>query len=180
MKASFYHEIDDPITYLLSKYTETIPIKTASLADLDWIDDPILFTEELEDISGFEFDNNQLESFFDGTMKVAEMVDLFTMKKIAKITSQSDRARMRSYRMKNKAELARKAKIRRRKTKQGVHRVKKRIGTAAGGYSFIEKPTNSTGAKTRVAGQIKSTVSYKHFKPVVSSSTTRLRKLDKK
>lgn len=60
--------------------------------------------------------------------------------KVAKITTQAERARMKRYRMENKAELARKAKIRRRKQKTGQHRKKKRIGTAGAGYSFVVDP----------------------------------------
>ena len=59
--------------------------------------------------------------------------------KEAKLTTPEQRAKMKQYRQKNKAKLSMKAKRRKQKEQQGAKRKKKRIGTAAGGYTFVEQ-----------------------------------------
>ena len=70
-------------------------------------------------------------------------------------------------------EIARKAKIRRMKQKSGAHMKKKRIGTAAGGYSFVVDPGSSS--KTGSGGSGKN-VQYKdkdnEFNPKANVSST--------
>ena len=77
-----------------------------------------------------------------------ELMGKFSHLKIGKITSQAQRAKMKAYRMQHKAELARKAKIRRRKQRTGQQRKKKRIGTAANGFSFVMDPQSGPSFST--------------------------------
>jgi len=151
MKASNYHMewMDDPILEKIAEYTETYPLPEEQLADLDWQteDDEIFFYQDIEEESEIDFSNEALDAAFGGELKVAHLLSLLgQMEKNARISTQSERTKARMYRMQNKAEISRKAKIRRRKTRSGVHRKKKRIGTAAGGYQFITAPSSSGGA----------------------------------
>lgn len=69
--------------------------------------------------------------------------------KEARLSTPAEKAKMRQYRQKNKAQLAMKAKRRSREQKQGVRRKKKRIGTAAGGYSFIDEGQGNKSGSSR-------------------------------
>lgn len=92
------------------------------------------------------FTSSELNRIFDGEMTALEVSECVSnMAKEAKISTPEERARARRYRQKNKAELARKSKIRRQKIKSGLKRKRKRIGTAAGGYQFVHDGDSSGG-----------------------------------
>lgn len=96
------------------------------------------------------FTNSELSAIFDGDMTALEVSECVSkMAKEAKISTPEERARARRYRQKNKAELARKSKIRRQKIKSGLKRKRKRIGTAAGGYQFVHDGGDSGGGAGR-------------------------------
>ncbi len=152
MKASHYHQEwgSDPVLDKLAEYTETYPTQEDALADIDWRtdDDEIFFYQDIEELTQTDFSDEALDSAFVGDLKVAHLVELLSiMEKNARITTQAERIRMKQYRMKNKAKLRRKARIRRRKEKSGMRRRKKRVGTAAGGYTFITAPPKTPKSK---------------------------------
>lgn len=138
MKASHYHEIT-PIQEFMSKYASETPLLHEKLANVNWCsgDDEILFYHNLEAETGMRFSDRDMENLFDGNIKVANLIEFVeTFEKTAEITSAEDRAKQRAYYRKNKASLARKAKIRRRRQKSGTKIKKKRTGSAATGYIF--------------------------------------------
>lgn len=68
------------------------------------------------------------------------------LQKAARLATPAEKERSRRYRAAHRTEISRKAKIRHIKTKAGVHMPRKRLGTAAGGYSFgapVRKQTSS-------------------------------------
>lgn len=75
--------------------------------------------------------------------------------KLAKISSPEERARMREYYRKNKTQLKRKAKLRKVRQQSGAQLKRKRMGTAASGYTFVQDPNaqqKSSGPKpTRIS-----------------------------
>lgn len=181
MKASAYHQEwgDSPVHDKLAEYTESYPVDGDALADLDWRtdEDEIFFYQDVEELACADFTDKALDAAFEGTLKVSHLVAILgMMEKSAKISTQAERAKMRQYRMANKAMIARKAKIRRRKEKSGARRKKKRVGTAAGGYSFIISPPRSSkssggsqGARPKAPSQPKG---YGDFNPVSNTSST--------
>lgn len=143
MKASMYHQSwgDDPVLDKLAEYTETYPIEDTKLAELDWVcdDSDIDAFADIEEEIMRPFSEKALDAAFDGTLKVSHLVELCgLMEKKAKITTAPERERMRRYYRKNKHKIKRKAKMRRLKERHGAHRRKKRLGTAAGGYQFVQ------------------------------------------
>lgn len=184
MKATLYHNSQgNELLDKIASYTMSYPASGETVADLDWADDDsdVLCLNDIEEDFGFDFTDDQLEAIFDGQVKVAELCDI-EMQKQAKITSQRDRARMRMYRMRNKAKLKRKQKIRKRKIQAGSHRRKKRIGTAAGGYSFIEQgsgnmPSGSRGSSVKMTSVPSSGTDFNPNKN--THSTSRPKGLDK-
>lgn len=183
MKATLYHNSQgNELLDKVASYTRSYPASGESVSELDWIEEDadIMCLNDIEEDFGFDFTDAQLEAIFDGQVKVAELCDI-EMQKQAKITSQRDRARMRMYRMRNKAKLKRKRKIRQRKIQAGSHRTKKRIGTAAGGYSFIEQgsgmPSSSRGATVKMTSVPSSGTDFNPNKNPYS--TSRPKGLDK-
>lgn len=89
-----------------------------------------------------------VEALGDGTFKVVEGAEILekakllnritVMTKEAKITSIEERTKSKLYRQTHKAQLDIKAKKLKAKQKAGIVSKKKRIGTAAGGYTFID------------------------------------------
>lgn len=142
MRASSYHEEwgGDEFMDKLSEYTLTYPIADEALADLDWAtpEDEIFFYEDLEDLTGAEIPDNVLDGALGGELKVAQLSNsLLGLVKEARISTQQEKSRAKIYRMANKAKIARSAKRRRRRQKGGMQLKRKRVGSAAGGYSFI-------------------------------------------
>lgn len=154
MKASNYHAIDsNPICDFISEYTNDFPVLHEKIAELSWCsdDDMILCLNDMEEEFNILFSPEQLEKMFDGEMKLASLFD-GELEKTARLSTAKEKAQSRQYRMRNKAALARKAKIRSMKTKAGIHKVKQRVGTAAGGYSFVQKPGG--GLQTASQGSV--------------------------
>jgi hypothetical protein len=109
--------------------------------------------------------------------------DIECFLKTGKISTPAQKAKQREYRTAHKAQIARKAKKRARMTRQGSHRKRKRIGTAAGGFTFVEV-TSGVGpkhSKSSAPQKISNTPSYssrepKHLNlhvPSIHSSSTR-------
>ena len=141
MKSSFYHtQNEDQFLDFISEYTAEYPCDFEKIAELSFEDedDLILCLNDMEENFDFDFSDNDLEKIFEGEMKCANLHDI-DMEKTARITTGQERAKMRQYRLKNKATLARKARKRKRQLDMGLRRQKSRVGTAAGGYSFIDK-----------------------------------------
>lgn len=112
--------------------------KIASIIDEDNVLD---FISEIEDELEIQFLDEDIDSMCDGTLENL-------IEKIAKISSPQEKAQMRAYYVQNKAQIARKARKRRRRQKMGIQRKKTRTGTAGGGYSFILSPTSGPSLRT--------------------------------
>jgi hypothetical protein len=122
-------------------------------ASIDWIgesdddesdgDEDVLFIAALEEDLGISLSDLDIERFFSGDMKIAELMEI-QLSKEAKLSTPQEKARARTYRLQNAVSLKRKSKKRRKLLKSGIKRAQKRVGTAAGGYSFIP----SAGAKS--------------------------------
>lgn len=125
------------------------------------------------------FRDDELDAMLDGKMTVSDVVNCFSdMVKESALSTPQERERMRAYREKNKGELARKAKIRRDKIKSGIHRKKKRIGSAGGGYSFVSG--SSFGGGSGGGGSTPSRLSSVpegDFNPNKNTSSTRRQRL---
>lgn len=162
----------------LSGYTGFYPEMESPLAELDWIseDDEILFYQDLEESSEVDLTDELLDKSFGGELKLSQFLAVLPMmEKQAAITTQADRARMRTYRLTHKTQLQRKAKIRKMKQRSGMQRKKQRVGSAAGGFSFIETPSSGPKIKTSVSSTSDTTsrVSLPKFNVIVSSSLKR-------
>lgn len=147
MKASHYyiHE-GDPVMEKIAEHCESFPVE-----DFEWIseDDALLAMDDIEDIIDKDIPDDLLEAVFEGEIKVAEFIE-----KIAKLSTQKEKSRAKRYRLANKAKIQMAARKRKRKIESGAHRVKKRIGNAAGGYSFVEQPQKmraSSASKTHMS-----------------------------
>jgi hypothetical protein len=184
MKSSMYEEHwgedIDPILTKLSEYTESEFNLEDTSASIDWhgesdddaldADEDVLFVAALEEDLGLELSDDEADRFFAGEMKIAELLQI-GLSKEAKLSSPQEKARARIYRLQHAVALKRKAKKRRRLIKQGIKRAQKRIGSAAGGYSFIPSAGSSVGhvvAMTGGAGT--SSVGSMNFSPHSSPS----------
>lgn len=165
MRSTIYSDWwgDDDENLVMSKLSEHVigdfsPEDTA--ASIDWIgesddeaedsDEDILFVLSLQEDFGLDIDDSKMESFFAGELKVAELIS--GMDKEAALSSPEDKARARIYRIQNAIALKRKAKKRRKLIKQGLKRPMQRIGSAAGGYSFIPSAGGSVGNVVAMTG----------------------------
>lgn len=92
--------------------------------------------------------------------------------KQARLSTPAEKAKMRAYRMANKAKLARKAKIRRMKQRTGVQRKKKRIGAASSGYSFVMDPKAGPSFGGGSKANLKGHKGLYDFDPSKNPSTT--------
>lgn len=154
MKASFYNTYEHPVVDKIASYCGYYPDEEEALSDIDWHneDDLLLCYDEIEENYGLDL-SGEFETALDGEMKVANLIELVeSMEKSAKRTSMRDRQRMREYRLKNKAKLKQKAAIRKMKIQSGAHRVKRRIGTAEGGYTFIDDGSRVPSPATSRSG----------------------------
>lgn len=111
-------------------------------------DECLDFVAYIEDEADAEFPLDDIDSVIDGT------VHDFVLK-VAAITSAKDRAKAKMYYQNNKAAVKRKARRRRRRQQMGVQRKRKRMGSAATGYSFIMDA--SGGPKIQTSNHTSST-----------------------
>lgn len=184
MKSSMYQEhweeAENPILAKLAEHVEGDFCPDDTSASIDWIgesdddnldaDEDVLFIAGIEEDLGLFLSDSEADRFFAGEMKISELLEL-GMSKEAKLSSPQEKARARIYRLQNAVALKRKAKKRRRLIKQGIKRSQKRIGSAAGGYSFIPSAGSSVGhvvAMTGGAGS--SSVGAMNFSPHSSPS----------
>jgi hypothetical protein len=92
--------------------------------------------------------------------------------KIAKISTQAEREKSRQWRMKNKEKAKRYAKRIKRQIKQGVRIPMKRVGSAAGGYSFVAqgkqvKPSQGSSASHSGSSKV-------NFDPLKNTGSTQV------
>lgn len=165
MKSSMYEELwgdeIDPILIKLAEFVESDFDIDCTSADIEWIgesdddnvdaDEDVLFIAALEEDLGLVLSDEESERFFAGEMKLAELIQIGFSKE-AKLSTPQEKARARTYRLQNAVALKRKAKKRRKLLKQGIKRSQKRIGTAAGGYSFIPSAGGTVGNVASMSG----------------------------
>lgn len=150
----------DEILQKLASHTIGNPTMDDTSASIEWIgesddesqdsDEDILFLLELQEDYGLHIDDAKMESFLSGDLKIAELIS--GMDKNAALSSPEDKARARIYRIQNAIALKRKAKKRRKLIKQGLKRPMQRIGSAAGGYSFIPSAGGTVGNVKAMTG----------------------------
>lgn len=181
MRASEYYEIEDPVQEFVSQYCYETPLEHEKLSELSWYsdDDEILCYQSLEDNLGIDFTDHQLEMMFEGELKLAHLIKACnTLEKNALITTPEQRAKMKEYRMKNKATLARKARRRRNRQKSGLQRKSKRMGAGATGYTFVqESVVGKSGSGTGTSKTSFNSPGRPSFNPSAIGSTERSTKL---
>ncbi len=167
MKASTYYIYEDePMLEKVAEYCNSYPVE-----DFDWVseDDAVLAMQSLEDEFDIEMPDELLEEVFSDEIKVAEFLE-----KVAKLSTQREKSRAKQYRLRNKAKIQLAAQKRKRAIQAGSHRVKKRVGTAAGGYSFVEQPQQQKQVKPTSASatHLKSKHNFDPNKNVSSTAKT--------
>jgi hypothetical protein len=157
-RASMWHVFDrHPIKEFVEELTGVYPQDSDTLPDLfgedemgddDELDKEasecspmVYFLNEVEDAYGRDLPEELMLPLMTGELGLDALINhLDDQSKVAKITTQQERTRMRAYRIANKEKLRRSAKRRRRELKTGRRIARKRLGTAAGGYSFMVAP----------------------------------------
>lgn len=152
-----WHVFDrHPIKEFLEEITGVYPQDTDALPDLFNEDETqsdegelekqaasyspmVYFMNEIEDLYERDMPEQLQLELMTGEAHVEHLIDFMdgAHDKQAKISTQAERVRARSYRIANKERLRRAAKKRRRELQIGKRLARKRIGTAAGGYSFV-------------------------------------------
>jgi hypothetical protein len=102
------------------------------------------------------------------------------LQKAARLATPHEKEKARRYRASHKTEIARKAKIRQIKTKAGAHLPRKRMGTAAGGYSFgapVRKSSRARSYRTIGSGGNASGLNFNPYK--MPHGTDRLERIAK-
>lgn len=164
MKASNYYIYDDdPVLEKVAEYCSSHPVE-----NFDWVseDDALLAMEAVEDEFNIDIPDSLLDEVFSDEIKVADFIE-----KIARISTQREKSQAKQYRMRNKAKIQLAAQKRKRAIQAGSHRVKKRVGSAAGGYSFVEQPREIKGVNTSSASNTH--LKSKHnFDPNKNTSST--------
>ena len=178
MKASEYHLWeDDPVLDKVAEYAYSTPMSDDSFDEVDWVseDDRLLCIDAIEDEFECEFSDEELASMFDGDMKMAELsIKARIFEKVARISTAKEKAQAKQYRMQNKAKIQRASNIRKAKIQSGAHRVRKRVGSAAGGFSFVQAPPSSGGGNSGSSSVHKS-VSMStgtNYSPMANTSST--------
>lgn len=145
MRASHYHRDEAPLT------KEASMEKTAYIA-LPWSteEQAIACLVELEKEANMCFRDDELDRIFEGRWSTGDI--LSTLEKHAKLSTPEEKERARRYRQQNKAEIARRSKIRRQKIRSGVQRKRRRTGSAEGGYQFVADPSQGAGGSSRGGG----------------------------
>lgn len=153
-KASFYDHDEDLEKFASQDFEEWFfwvlgePDPMEKFADLDFGSEygDVEFLDALEEFLSIEIDKSAMLHLLSEDICVHDVPE-FIEKNARKSTAQ-EKARAKQYRMRNKHEISRKAKIRRRKIKSGQHIQKARVGSAAGGYSFVMKPQGKKAVST--------------------------------
>lgn len=167
MKASHYYIYEDePVMEKAAGYCSSSPVES-----FDWVseDDAVLAMQAIEDEFNIEIPDELLDEVFSDEIKVAEFIE-----KIAKLSTQREKSQAKQYRVRNKAKIQMAAKKRARRIKSGVQRPRKRVGSASGGYTFMEQPRNIKGVKTSTSSNtnISSAQSFDPNKNVSSTAKT--------
>jgi acyl carrier protein len=157
MRSSIYMKYwcDDPIKEMISEKNSFVPDDGTKFSELDWNEnDHIEFIDDIEKKAEIKFTDEELGEIFSEEATISDFHSILKtacINKEAKITSMSQRSSMKTYRNKNKAQLAMKAKMRRKRIQQGSHIQKNRMGSAAGGYSFVASGGNVAESKKSIS-----------------------------
>jgi len=135
------HWEENPIKERISDICEEYPDDDTKFNEMPWTEDQQLdFVEGIEKSAGIELSDEDLFEVFSGDLTVSDfesMIKEACMEKYAKLSTPTQKASMKNYRMRNKSQIAIRDKIRRRKIKQGSKLKRKRMGNAATGYYFV-------------------------------------------
>jgi hypothetical protein len=100
--------------------------------------------------------------------------------KVARLSTAREKEQKKRYRQANKAAIARKAKIRRRKIESGAQMQRRRSGTAAGGYTFTATSRQVKGPKVSMSMSTSKPASGLDFNPArVPHGTRRTERMPK-
>jgi len=162
MIADYYHKYNThPIKWVIMKYSHGPLSKDTSTSEIDWVsdDDQILCCQAIEEITGISIPDNDIERFFYGDITIGEIISMCDeLEKLGAITTPEQRARQRQYYMANKAKIARRARRRRQQQKSGMKIKKRRVGSAATGYTFIYDSSGSRkGSGVSRASKVRAT-----------------------
>jgi len=193
-RASLWHvEEDNMIKDAIFEYAGVYPMDDDLICDLFGEDELTEDETSNEDAAVLRFFDKVAEQREDleeglvygllsGELTVGELCAWWedTTKRAA-ITSQQDRAKMKQYRLANKQKLRRAAKKRRMLISKGQKLKMKRVGSAAGGYSYVmdagsmKRPKSSAPAPAPTLGSSKSSFNFNPTKQMSSiASTTKM------